>query len=123
MVFVTTVSFTYKYFTTEEAKTKIDNIEKSISDLRATMNLNSKRQYEIQRIIKIINHLNKKDKSLQNNYAINALANAVGWIEINYKKGMKHGLVKYFDRNGEVVLEAIYKDDQLVTKKVDKVQK
>jgi hypothetical protein len=38
VVFVTTVSFTYKYFTTEEAKTKIDNIEKSISDLRATMN-------------------------------------------------------------------------------------
>ncbi len=58
VVFVTTVSFTYKYFTTEEAKTKIDNIEKSISDLRATMNLNSKRQYEIQRIIKIINQYN-----------------------------------------------------------------
>lgn len=58
VVFVTTVSFSYKYFTVEEAKTKINNIEKTVSDLRATMNLNSKHQYEIQRIIKIINQYN-----------------------------------------------------------------
>ena len=58
VVFVTTVSFSYKYFTVEEAKTKIDNIEKSMSDLRITMNLDSKRQYEIQRIVKIINQYN-----------------------------------------------------------------
>ena len=58
VVFVTTVSFSYKYFTVEEAKTKIDNIEKSMSDLRTTMNLDSKRQYEIQRIVKIINQYN-----------------------------------------------------------------
>lgn len=58
VVFVTTVSFSYKYFTVEEAKTKMDNIEKSMSDLRVTMNLDSKRQYEIQRIIKIISQYN-----------------------------------------------------------------
>ncbi len=58
VVFVTTVSFSYKYFTVEEAKIKINDIEKSVTDLRATMNLNSKRQYEIQRIIKIIDQYN-----------------------------------------------------------------
>lgn len=58
IVFLTTVSFSYKYFTVEEAKTKIGDIEQTVSDLRATMNLNSKRQYEIQRIIKIINQYN-----------------------------------------------------------------
>ena len=58
VVFVTTVSFSYKYFTVEEAKIKINHIEKSVTDLRATMNLNSKRQYEIQRIIKIIEQYN-----------------------------------------------------------------
>jgi soluble lytic murein transglycosylase-like protein len=59
VVFVTTVSFSYKFFTVEEAKTKLNNIEKSMNDLRTTMNLNSKRQYEIQKIIKIINYYNQ----------------------------------------------------------------
>ncbi len=59
VVFVTTVSFSYKFFTVEEAKTKLNNIEKSMNDLRTTMNLNSRRQYEIQKIVKIINYYNQ----------------------------------------------------------------
>lgn len=59
IIFVTTVSFSYKYYTVEEAKEKIGSIEQVVSDLRETMNLNSKRQYDIQRIIKIINQYNK----------------------------------------------------------------
>ena len=55
---MTTVSFSYKYFTVEEAKTKINHIEQTMTDLRVTMNLNSKRQYEIQRIIQIIDYYN-----------------------------------------------------------------
>ncbi len=58
IVFLTTVSFSYKYFTVEEAKTKINHIEQTMTDLRVTMNLNSKRQYEIQRIIQIIDYYN-----------------------------------------------------------------
>lgn len=58
IVFLTTVSFSYKYFTVEEAKTKINQIEQTMTDLRVTMNLNSKRQYEIQRIIQIIDYYN-----------------------------------------------------------------
>lgn len=59
VIFVTTVSFSFKYYTVEEAKEKISDIEQVASDIRATMNLNSKRQYDIQRIIKIINQYNK----------------------------------------------------------------
>jgi len=59
IIFITTVSFTHKFYTLEEAKTEISRIEQTISDLRSTMNLNSKRQYQIQRIIKIINQYNK----------------------------------------------------------------
>lgn len=58
IVFLTTVSFSYKYLTVEEAKTKINQIEQTMTDLRVTMNLNSKRQYEIQRIIQIIDYYN-----------------------------------------------------------------
>jgi len=58
IIFLTTVSFSYKYFTDEEANTKINQIEQTMTDLRVTMNLNSKRQYEIQRIIQIIDYYN-----------------------------------------------------------------
>ena len=58
IIFVTTVSFSFKYYSVEEAKSKIRNIERTVFDLRATMNLNSKRQYEIQRIVRIINQYN-----------------------------------------------------------------
>jgi len=60
IVFLTTVSFSYKYFTVEEAKNKINQIEQTMTDLRVTMNLNSKRQYEIQRIIQIIDYYNNE---------------------------------------------------------------
>ena len=42
----------------EETNNKINQIKKTMSELRATMNLNSVRQYNIQKIIKIINHYN-----------------------------------------------------------------
>lgn len=69
VVFITTVSFSYKFFTVEEAKFKISDIEKEMSDLRATMNLNSKQQYEVQRIIKIINQYNNS-MSMEQKYQI-----------------------------------------------------
>ena len=80
VIFVTTVSFSYKYFTVEEANEKISDIEQVVSDLRATMNLNSQRQYEIQRIIKIINQYNK-NMSADDKYQI---ANEI------YKMSMKY---------------------------------
>lgn len=69
IVFITTASFSYKYFTVEEAKEKINHIEKSMTDLRSTMNLDSKRQYEVQRIIKIIEQYNDQ-MSAEQKYAI-----------------------------------------------------
>jgi len=68
ILFLTTVSFSYKYFTVEEAKVKISHIERTMTNLRTTMNLNSKRQYEIQRIIHIIDYYNNSmpaDKKYQ----------------------------------------------------------
>jgi len=80
VVFVTTVSFSYKFFTVEEAKTKINHIEKTMFDLRATMNLDSKRQYEIQRIIKIVDLYNK-DMPADEKYQI---ANEIDKMSMKY---------------------------------------
>lgn len=60
VIFITTVSFSYKFYYIEETNTKIHQIKKTVSELRATMNLNSVRQYNIQKIIKIINQFNQK---------------------------------------------------------------
>jgi len=102
IIFVTTVSFSYKYYSVEEAKDKISNIEKTVSDLRATMNLNSKRQYEIQRIIRIINQYNKNmpaDEKYQ-------IANEI------YKMSMK-----YTNLNVDLICATITHESALTWKK------
>jgi len=80
IIFITTVSFSSKYSTLEETATKLGQIEKTMSNLRATMNLNSQRQYVIQRIIKIIDQYNKK-MTIEEKYRI---ANEI------YKMSMKY---------------------------------
>ena len=102
IIFVTTVSFSYKYYSVEEAKDKISNIEKTVSDLRATMNLNSKRQYDIQRIIRIINQYNKNmpaDEKYQ-------IANEI------YKMSMK-----YTNLNVDLICATITHESALTWKK------
>lgn len=58
-VFGTTVSFSYKYYSMDETNKKINEIERTMTDLKEAMKLNSFYQYNIQKIIKIIDTYNK----------------------------------------------------------------
>jgi len=56
---ITIIGFTYKYFdTTDETNKKMSALERSLQDLRAAMSVDSVRQYNIQKIMKIIESYN-----------------------------------------------------------------
>ena len=102
ILFLTTVSFSYRYFTVEEAREKINNIEQTMTNMRTTMNLNSKRQYEIQRIIQIIDYYNNNmpaDEKYQ-------IANEI------YKMSMK-----YTNLNIDLICATITHESALTWKK------
>lgn len=102
IAFLTTVSFTYKYFTVEEAKVKINHIEQTVTDLRATMNLNSKRQYEIQRIIQIVDYYNNSMPAAEKYQIANEI----------YKMSMK-----YTNLNIDLICATITHESALTWKK------
>jgi len=62
-VFITTVSFSHKFSSNEDTLEQITKIEAHLVSVRDAMNLDSIRQYKIQRIIKIINRYNRKISS------------------------------------------------------------
>ena len=55
---ISAVSFSYKYYSLEEASSKMERIERTLQNLRAAMNVDSVRQYNIQKIMKIIEQYN-----------------------------------------------------------------
>ncbi len=81
VIFITTVNFSYKFYSIEETNTKINRIKKTVSELRATMNLNSVRQYNVQKIIKIINQFNQNMPD-EEKYQI---ANEIYQMSMKYK--------------------------------------
>lgn len=62
---ITVIGFTYKYFdTTDETKQKMRELERSLQDLRAAMSVDSVRQFNIQKIMAIIETYNKEMSSV-----------------------------------------------------------
>lgn len=63
---ITAIGFTYKYFdTTDETKQKMRDLERSLQDLRAAMSVDSVRQFNIQKIMTIIESYNKEMSSVE----------------------------------------------------------
>jgi len=63
---ITVIGFTYKYFdTTDETKQKMRELERSLQDLRAAMSVDSVRQFNIQKIMSIIDTYNKELSSVE----------------------------------------------------------
>lgn len=53
------ISFSFKYFSFEETAAKISDLERMLQNIRAAMNVDSVRQYQIQKIMYIIEQYNK----------------------------------------------------------------
>lgn len=63
---ITVIGFTYKYFdTTDETKQKMRELERSLQDLRAAMSVDSVRQFNIQKIMTIIDTYNQELSSVE----------------------------------------------------------
>jgi len=63
---ITVIGFTYKYFdTTDETKQKMRDLERSLQDLRAAMSVDSVRQFNIQKIMTIIESYNQAMSSVE----------------------------------------------------------
>ncbi len=78
---ITVIGFTYKYFdTTDETKKKMSALERSLQDLRAAMSVDSVRQYNIQKIMSIIDTYNKEISSVEK-YEI---ANEIYTLNLKY---------------------------------------
>lgn len=68
IVFISSVSFSYKYYAKNEAAEKLQSISNGMADIRGVMDLVSVRQHNIQKIMKIADQYNKelsKEKKLQ----------------------------------------------------------
>ncbi|RMD98370.1 MAG: lytic transglycosylase domain-containing protein [Calditrichaeota bacterium] len=59
MTSLTLASFSFKFFTLEKATERLVDIESSLNQIKAAMNVDSVRQYYIQKIISIIDRYNK----------------------------------------------------------------
>lgn len=56
---ISTVSFTYKFYSVDESLVKMNQIERYIYNIRTAIQIDSICQYKIQRILNIINKYNK----------------------------------------------------------------
>lgn len=73
---ITVIGFTYKYFdTTDETKKKMSDLERSLQDLRAAMSVDSVRQYNIQKIMAIIDKYNQTMSSVEKYEIANEIYN------------------------------------------------
>ncbi len=59
IISISTVSFSYKFYEMESADARMAHLEQAILDLKAAMNVDSVRQYNIRRIMSIIDRYNK----------------------------------------------------------------
>ena len=58
VLFVTISGFSIKFFELERQQEKVESLERSLIELKAAMNIDSVRQYHIQKIMKIIDQYN-----------------------------------------------------------------
>ncbi len=58
MLFITLGGFTVKFIDLDKNRQKMENLERSLMELRAAMNIDSVRQFNIQKIMKIIDQYN-----------------------------------------------------------------
>ena len=78
---ITVIGFTYKYFdTTDETRQKMLALERSLQDLRAAMSVDSVRQYNIQKIMKIIGTYNTEMASAD----MYSIANEIYDLSLKY---------------------------------------
>ncbi|MBN1349388.1 lytic transglycosylase domain-containing protein [candidate division KSB1 bacterium] len=80
LVFITALGFSFKYFHNDETMEKMYKLERTLQDLRAAMNTDSMRQYQIQKIMAIIDNYNKSMPSSEK-YEI---ANEIYKMSIKY---------------------------------------
>jgi soluble lytic murein transglycosylase len=59
VVFITTVSFSHKFYSVEETNVQIGSLAREYATIQGAMKLDSKRQYAIQKIFNIMNHYNR----------------------------------------------------------------
>lgn len=101
-VFITTVSFSHKLSINEDSSHHIAKLEANLASVRDAMNLDSVRQYKLQRIIKIINQYNRRMHS-EEKYKI---ANEI------YKMSMK-----YSNLNVDLICATITHESALTWRK------
>jgi soluble lytic murein transglycosylase len=58
VLFVTLGGFSVKFFELDRQQEKVDSLERALMELKAAMNIDSVRQYNIQKIMKIIDQFN-----------------------------------------------------------------
>ncbi|MCI0512341.1 lytic transglycosylase domain-containing protein [candidate division KSB1 bacterium] len=59
LVLITAFGFSYKYFTKDETNEKMMRLERTLQDLRAALHSDSIREYNIQKIMAIMDNFNK----------------------------------------------------------------
>jgi soluble lytic murein transglycosylase len=57
---ISVISFSFKLYSLEETSSKMEEIERSLQNLKGAMHLDSVRQYQIQKIMKIIDQYNSR---------------------------------------------------------------
>ena len=60
LIFITTVSFSYKHYSKNEPENRLKEIEIKMSDVRGTLDLVNLRRQNINKAISIINQFNSK---------------------------------------------------------------
>jgi len=59
VIFISTVSFSHKFYSVEETNSQIGYITKEFATIQGAMKLDSKRQYAIQKVFNIMNKYNR----------------------------------------------------------------
>jgi soluble lytic murein transglycosylase len=59
VIFISTVSFSHKFYSAEETNSQIGYITKEFATVQSVMKLDSKRQYAIQKVFNIMNKYNR----------------------------------------------------------------
>jgi len=59
VIFISTVSFSHKFYSVEETNSQIGYITKEFATIQGAMKLDSKRQYAIQKVFNIMNRYNR----------------------------------------------------------------
>lgn len=60
LVFITAIGFSFKYVYNNDTVEKMEKLERTLQDLRAAINSDSFRQYQIQKIMAIIDNFNQE---------------------------------------------------------------